>query len=75
MDELQDWVDERDDIIDQLQNLKDDVSEDFKDLIDFMICDFITQTEHDYDDFNTRIEENERYERRCQEREYWHDRI
>lgn len=71
MDELQDWVDERDEIIDKLQDMLDDYSPDFKDEIESMICNFISETENDYNDFNERIEENSRYERRCQENGYW----
>ena len=71
MDELQDWVDERDEIIDRLQDMLEDYSPEFKDEIESMICNFISETEIDYNDFNERIEENSRYERRCQENEYW----
>lgn len=71
MDELQDWVDERDEIIDKLQDMLEDYSPEFKEEIETMIANFISETEINYNDFNERIEENARYERRCQENEYW----
>lgn len=75
MQELQDYVDDRDKIIEKLQDLLEDYSPDFKEEIETMIANFISETEITYNDFQERISAEERYNRRCEERAYLHDRI
>lgn len=75
MQELQDYVDERDEIIEKLQDLLEDYSPDFKEEIETMIANFISETEITYNDFQDRISAEERYNRRCEERAYLHDRL
>lgn len=71
MQELQDYVDERDEIIDKLQDLLEDYSPEFKEEIETMIANFISETESTYNDFQDRISAEERYNRRCLENGYW----
>lgn len=75
MQELQDYVDERDEIIDKLQDMLEDYSPEFKEEIETMIANFISETEITYNDFQDRIAAEDRYNRRCEERAYLHDRL